>query len=197
MTGVIAPGSAMAKEQPEDMLSTGEFVSTGSSQAAAFASGVVALLLQLEPGLSPDDIKCKLSSSAELAINRDGRLAYSPFQQGFGYLDPIRAITLGDTGCGNPDWDIDADISGDEHFLGPAIVGEEGQPSLPGLNEILSETPSEKGLSRNRAWGVKDHIERIDNKAPRDKSEPAAIDWRALYQAEKARIEELSKQPPE
>jgi serine protease AprX len=197
MTGVIAPQSAMALEQPEDTLRTGEFVSTGSSQAAAFASGVVALLLQLEPNLSPDEVKCKLSSSAQLAINRDGTLAYSPFQQGFGYLDPIRAITLGDRDCGKTDWNIEADIAGDQHFMGPAIVGKGGTASLPGLEEMLSPTPSEKGLSETRKWGVKDHIEREDNSAPNGPDQPPSIDWHSLYLAEKARIEELAKHPPQ
>ena len=69
MTGLIRPESAMALEQPEDMLRTGEFVLTGSSQASALVSGILALLLQLEPSLTPDDIKCKLITSAEPAIN--------------------------------------------------------------------------------------------------------------------------------
>ena len=197
MTGIIAPESAMAQEQPEDTLATGEFVSTGSSQAAAFASGVVALLLQLEPALTPDQIKCKLISSARLAINRDGRLAYSPFQQGFGYLDPLRAITLGNTDCGNSGWDIEAEFAGEGRFMGPAIIGEGGAPTLSGLNDMLSPAPSEKGLSTNRVWGIKDHVERVDKEAATGRSEPQRVDWQDQYQAERARIEELARHPPE
>jgi hypothetical protein len=188
----------LAQEQPEDVLRTGEFVSTGSSQASAFVSGIVALLLQLEPDLTPDDIKCKLTSSAEPAINRDGKLAYSPFQQGFGYVTATRAVTLGRRGCGNPGLDIQADIEDKEHFLGPALVGEDGSPTLPGWAETVSATPSEDGFSQNRKWGVKDHIERLDmSAAPDHQSDIQPFDWHELYRQERSTIEALSsKKPP-
>ena len=160
MTGLIRPESALALEQPEDMLKTGEFVLTGSSQASALVSGLLALLLQLEPDLTPNDLKCKLVTSAEPAINRDGKLAYSPFQQGYGLVTATRAVTLGQKGCGNPDLELGADMENKKHFYGPAIVGEDGGPSLPGLKDMVSAQPSENGLSENRKWGVKDHIER-------------------------------------
>lgn len=195
MTGLIRPESALALEQPEDILRTGEFVSTGSSQASAFVSGIVALLLHLEPDLTPDDIKCKLISSAEPAINRDGKLAYSPFQQGFGYVTATRAVTLGKRGCGNPGLDIQADIEDKEHFLGPALVGEDGSPTLPGWDETVSATPSEDGFSQNRKWGVKDHIERLDmNAAPDHKSNFQPFNWHELYLQERSTIEALSSE---
>ena len=196
ITGLIQPDSALTIEQPEDMLRTGEFVSTGSSQASALVSGILAILLQLEPDLTPDDLKCKLISSAEPAINRDGLLAYSPFQQGFGYVNTIRAITLGQAGCGNPDWDIMADIKGTEHFYGPAIVDEEGNASLPGLDRMVSGKPSEKGLSDSRKWGVKEHIERSDYQPPQPGSERnQPFDWMDIYLMEKEAIENLSRKP--
>lgn len=197
LTGLIRPQSALSVDQPEDILTTGEFVSTGSSQASALVSGILAILLQLEPDLTPDDLKCKLITSAEPAINRNGLLAYSPFQQGYGYVNTIRAITLGEKGCGNPDWDIDADIAGEEHFYGPAIIDESGNASLPGLKAMISSTPSEKGLSKVRKWGVKDHIERNDH--PEESQEPSPaqpFDWQELYLMEKAAIEELSRKSP-
>ncbi len=197
ITGLIRPQSALSVEQPEDILKTGEFVSTGSSQASALVSGILAILLQLEPDLTPDDLKCKLISSAEPAINRDGLLAYSPFQQGYGYVNTIRAITLGGKGCGNPDWDIAADIAGEEHFYGPAIMDKDGNASLPGLKDAVSSTPSEKGLSETRKWGVKDHIERDDY--PERSAGPATeqpFDWEELYLMEKTAIEQLSQDSP-
>ncbi len=195
MTGLINPDSAMAIEQPEDILRGGEFVSTGSSQATAFASGVVALLLQLEPGLTPDDIKCKLISSAEPAINRDGRLAYSPFQQGYGYLNPVRAITLGRTGCGNEEWDITTEWNGGGHYSGPAIMAEDGSASLPGMTDFVDPHPSEEGYSDNRVWGVKGHIERLDSNKELPQSTKNPYDWYRLYLMEKERIENLARQP--
>ena len=154
MTGLVHPESDLATTQPEDILANGDYVSTGSSQAAALVSGIAALLLQLEPGLSPDDIKCKLVSSAEPAINRDGLLAYSPFQQGFGYVTAARAVTLGKSGCGNADLDLAADIGGTEHFFGPALFDEDGNATLPDLELLVSTEASAKGMSDTRKWGV-------------------------------------------
>ena len=197
ITGVTRPGSTLTREQPEYLLHNGDFVMTGSSQASALVSGIVALLLQLEPELSPDDIKCKLTSSAEPAINRDGRLAYSPFQQGHGQVNATRAVTLGATGCGNADLDIHKDMQGLEHFRGPAIVDEDGAVGLPGLTAMVSPLPSAKGLSDTRKWGVKAHIERNDPPLVDSPSNPKGpFDWRQMYQSERAKIENLADQPP-
>lgn len=196
ITGITRPGSGLTKEHPEYLLGTGEFVMTGSSQASALVSGIAALLLQLEPDLAPDDIKCKLMSSAELALNRDGLLAYSPFVQGSGYVNATRAVTLGEKGCGNPELDIQREIRGEGHFTGPAIVDEKGEASLPGLTTMLSSEQTEKGPSENRRWGVKAHIERIDTQpSPPAKAagEAASFDWMEVYLQEKAILEELSK----
>lgn len=198
MTGITRPGSTLLQEFPEYQLSTGEFVMTGTSQAAALVSGIVALLLQLEPDLTPDDVKCKLISSAELAINADGKLAYSPFQQGSGYVSATRAITLGQRGCGNSDMSIDEEIAGLEHFQGPAIFNKEGQVSLPGLDTMLSPEEAAKGHSESRRWGVKEHIERLDGPEQSSTQTPSSpFDWETIYLQEKAAIENLAKQPQE
>ena len=197
MTGLIHPESEIVKEQPEDILRTGEFVSTGTSQASAFVSGLLALLLQLEPDLTPDDLKCKLISSAEPAINRDGKLAYSPFQQGYGYVTATRAVTLGERGCGNPDFDMALDLDNKGNGYGPAIVDDDGSPTLPGVGAMISTEPSEKGMSNTRKWGVKDHIERLNPESASEvTANPANSDWLKLYLQERAVIEELSR-PPE
>lgn len=195
ITGITRPGAQLTKEHPEDILRTGEFVSTGSSQASALVSGIVALLLQLEPDLSPDDIKCKLISSAEPAINKDGLLAYSPFQQGHGYVSAVRAVMLGQRGCGNPDLDISADLNHSDHFQGPAIIDGKGKVSLPGLEDMISTHESEKGLSTTRKWGVKAHIERGDMSLGNGTfSNPLPFNWQELYLIEKAAIEKLSQE---
>ena len=189
ITGITRPGSSLTKDHPEYELSSGEFVMTGSSQAAALVSGLAALLLQLEPELAPDNVKCMLTSSAELAINRDGLLAYSPFQQGHGQVNLTRAITLGDRDCGNSGLDLKKDIAGDEHYEGPAIVNEAGEVSLPGLESMLSASSPAKGHSDTRVWGVKAHIERLPADAPPETGGP--FDWLKVYESEKARIEAL------
>jgi subtilisin family serine protease len=196
ITGITRPESTLTQEYPEYMLSTGEFVMTGSSQAAALVSGIIALLLQLEPQLNADQIKCKLTSSAEPAINGDGLLAYSPFQQGHGQVNAARAVTLGQSGCGISDLSIKLDLSNEEHLQGPAIVEADGTASLPGLKKMVSLRPSEKGLSKTRKWGVKDHIERPDLATPTAESnEIPPFDWAQIYLYEKATIENLAQKP--
>jgi serine protease AprX len=198
ITGLTRPGSSLTRDHPEYMLGTGELVMTGSSQATALVSGVVALLLQLEPDLSPDDIKCKLISSADLAINRDGLLAYSPFQQGRGYLSATRAVTLGERGCGNAEMDIEVEMSGSGHSQGPAIVDDDGNPSLPGLTEMLSPEPAAKGMSDTRKWGAKAHIERLEAQPQLPTTAhdaPPPFDWMHVYEQERKAIENLSRQP--
>lgn len=192
ITGITRPGSSLTLDYPEYLLASGDFVMTGSSQAAALVSGLTALLLQLEPDLAPDEIKCKLTSSAEPAIMEDGLLAYSPFQQGHGYINVVRAVTLGRRDCGNVDLDIHKDLAGEQHFEGPATVDDNGQVSLPGLDRMLTPTPPEKGMSKSRVWGVKAHVERLDpdTKIPAD----APFDWFELYDQERAQIERLSTQ---
>lgn len=198
MTGLTRPGSSLTRDHPEYLLSSGELVMTGSSQATALVSGVAALLLQLEPDLSPDDIKCKLTSSAEPAINRDGLLAYSPFQQGHGYLSATRAVTLGERGCGNTEMDIEVEMSGTGHSQGPAIVDDNGIPSLPGLAAIVSSEPAAKGASNTRKWGAKAHIERLPSPLPAPATLETPLppfDWMHIYQLERQTIEDLSRQP--
>lgn len=194
ITGITRPGSTLTKEYPEYLLRTGEFVMTGSSQASAVVSGMVALLLQLEPDLTPDEVKCKLITSAEPAINRDGLLAYSPFEQGYGYVNASRAVTLGKRDCGNQAMDISRDMEGLEHFQGPAIVAEDGSVSLPGLRSMVSPIPPAKGLSRTRKWGVKAHIERLEESPEPRNTDP--FNWPQIYLEEKARIEKLAQDGP-
>lgn len=193
IAGITRPGSTLTREHPDYLLDNGEFVMTGTSQASALVSGIAALLLQLEPDLTPDDIKCKLISSAELAINRDGRLAYSPFQQGNGYASATRAVTLGKRSCGNVDMDLTLEIDNIQHYEGPAIITEDGTASLPGLSELYAGQPSAKGISDNRRWGVKAHIERKNGPSPQEAS---PIDWTQHYLEEKSAIDRLARQQP-
>lgn len=194
MTGITRMGSNLTKQYPDYLLKTGEFVMTGTSQATALVSGMVALLLQLEPDLSPDDVKCKLMSSAEPAINSDGLLSYSPFQQGSGYVSVTRAITLGQRGCGNAGMDINKDMKGEEHFQGPGIILKDGSTSLPGLSEMYLGQPSEKGLSKSRKWGVKAHIESNNyDETKQESASPQPFNWERAYRDEQSRIEELSR----
>jgi hypothetical protein len=82
------------------------------------------------------------------------------------------------------------DMAMQEHFEGPAIVNEQQQISLPGLENMLSPLSTEKGASETRVWGVKDHIERLDPGHISPPDHPFA--WEAMYEAERQKIESLS-----
>lgn len=194
MTGVIPSDSMLARENPNYFLIDGSYVSTGSSQAAAAVSGVAALLLQIDPSLSNDDIKCALTTSAEPAINRDGRLAYSPFEQGHGYISAVRAVTLGERGCGNLNMDIDSAAMGEEQLSGPAIFRDDLPPTLPELEHLMSDHPSEKGESEDRRWGVKAHVERLDYENGEETQASDVLEnWAAKYKREQEAIQSIQR----
>lgn len=109
------------------------FTMSGTSQAAAVVSGVVALMLQREPWLSPDDVKCRLLASARPALASSGKPAYSVFQQGAGLVDAYEAVYGTASGCANQGLDIDRDLAGTAHYGGPANRDANGKYYLMGL----------------------------------------------------------------
>ena len=190
MAGITSPGSTLSKEFPEYFLSTGEFVMTGSSQAAAVVSGLAALLLQLEPTLSNNELKCMLKSTAEPAIEPDGRLSYSPFVQGNGRVSAQRALTIGARECEQQaTLNLQADLRGEDHYAGPAIFSESGPPSLPGQDQLIAAPSAEEGPSTTRRWGAAEHLERLS--APNPES---PFDWLGLFSEEQARIRDLAQE---
>lgn len=190
ITGTIPAGASLGELFPEYRTARGEFVMTGTSQAAAVVSGLAALLIQVEPSVSNDDVKCMLMSSAQPAISEDGRLAYSPFLQGSGLVDVSRALTLGERGCGNADLNLEADLRRTDFFRGPALFPEDGgTPYLPGQEELISETAPEKGMSSSRRWGAAAHIERLA-----DPNAPSPIDWLGILRSEEAKIRALASE---
>jgi subtilisin family serine protease len=134
---VVAPGghmvgslwylSYLANIDPGSMTkSESLFTMSGTSQAAAVTSGIVALMLQEDPTLTPDTVKCRLLASASPAVNSSGQLAYSVFQQGSGLVNAAVAVNSTATGCANQGLNIAADLAGTQHFGGPANVNSSG-----------------------------------------------------------------------
>jgi serine protease AprX len=85
ITSLRAPGSFIDKQQPGSRV--GEWYATlsGTSMAAPIVAGLVALLLEKEPRLSPDGVKARLLETAA-----DWGLRVT--DQGAGYVDADRAI---------------------------------------------------------------------------------------------------------
>ena len=130
MVGIMHKKSQIAVDHPEFHYQEKYFQMSGTSQAAAVASGVAALIIQAQPDLSPDDVKCRLMSSARAATGADGGLLYSVFQQGTGLINAYGAVHSYDSGCTGNSMDIARDILQEEHYGGPAQRNEDGTYSL-------------------------------------------------------------------
>ena len=94
---IVAPGTnivarlvnqnqGLANAHPANKVGNQYFRMSGTSMAAPMVSGVVALLLQSEPTLNPDQVKYRLMNTANKKWN------YSATNAGAGYLDAYAAI---------------------------------------------------------------------------------------------------------
>ncbi|MDQ5857609.1 MAG: S8 family peptidase, partial [Acidobacteriota bacterium] len=127
---LIAPGghnlatmhhdSEIAESHPEFRVVNDYYKMSGTSQAAAVVSGVVALMLEAQPTLTPDDVKCRLIAAARPAVTLTGTLAYSVFQQGAGLVNANAAVFGNAGGCANRGLDVSRDLTGIQHYGGPA-----------------------------------------------------------------------------
>ncbi len=80
-------GSTVAEENPKALVSPSYIRGSGSSQAAAVASGVAALLLEARPTLTPDQVKSLLTGTADPLSGTAAGL------QGRGRIDLREALT--------------------------------------------------------------------------------------------------------
>ena len=129
LSGVMSfGGHRIALDHPEFAFSKRFFHMSGTSQSAAVVTGIVALMLQRSPQLTPDEVKLRLIDSARPAVYKSGKgsLAYSVFQQGAGLVDAYRAAHATATGSANHGLDIAADLAGSHHFRGPANAFKKG-----------------------------------------------------------------------
>jgi serine protease AprX len=111
----------LAQEFPQWVtLPYDDFTLSGTSMAAAVTSGVVALMLNVSPSLGPDDVKCRLMSGATPAVNSDGTLAYTVFQQGAGLVNAYAAAYGTARGCANQGLNVATDLLGWQHYGGRA-----------------------------------------------------------------------------
>ena len=131
MLAHMNPDGLIPRTYPSYMDNSGMyFTMSGTSQAAGVISGVAALVLQANPDLTPDDVKCRLLRSAKPVVDADGTALYSIFQQGAGLVYAPDAVYGDATGCANVGLDIAADLSGDAHYVGAATQLEDGTFAL-------------------------------------------------------------------
>jgi serine protease AprX len=79
--------SILGRTHSANKVGTSYFRMSGTSMAAPIVSGAVALLLQDEPNLTPDQVKFRLTATA----NRSWP-GYNPLTAGAGYLDVYAAV---------------------------------------------------------------------------------------------------------
>lgn len=139
---LVAPGGHMrgligytqlAIDHPEFYDDQHHFTMSGTSQAAAVVSGVVALLLQSDPTSTPDEVKYRLMASAHRAEDPAGGLGYSVLQQGSGLVDAYDAVHTAASGFANGGLDIAKDLDGTEEYAGPVRQNADGSFYVHGL----------------------------------------------------------------
>jgi serine protease AprX len=98
--GLVAPSSALAFENAANGIS-------GTSQATAVTSGIVALMIQQDPSLTPDEIKCRLISSA----SQKNDYAFANYNPVNGVVNASAAINSTAVGCANTGLNIFNDMN--------------------------------------------------------------------------------------
>ena len=191
--GLTPAESQLARDHPDFMLETNRIAMTGTSQAAGVVSGAIALMLQVSPDLTPDEIKCKLMSSAKPGILPNGKLAYSPLRQGAGMIDITRAIGLGDKRCANGQDQLLKEINREVFFTGPVEMDRGGAPFIPDYPKPFSNAPLGDTPVIGIAWGVKEHVERLQE-ADILHPDPLQSTWVARYFREIELLKSLSNQ---
>jgi serine protease AprX len=135
--GFMGTYQKIAVDHPTYMNNGDFFQMSGTSQSAAVVSGVAALVLSANPGLTPDQVKCRIMASAHPAVNAAGQLAYSVLQQGTGLVDATAAAYSPATSCANQGLNIAADLAGTQHYMGSVTQLADGTFSVVNPNGKL------------------------------------------------------------
>jgi serine protease AprX len=133
IVGTMTKTQKLGAEHPEAQVGNEHlFNMSGTSQSAAVVSGVVALLLDRQPSLTPNEVKCRLMASARPALDPENSRAYSIFQQGAGLVNAYAASHSTATQCANRGLNLLADIFGQQHYGGRANQDGTGEYYLMG-----------------------------------------------------------------
>src|SRR5690625_3262985 len=66
---LLAPGSTLEQQLPEQLVGEYYIQMSGTSMATPICAGVVALMLESNPNLSPNDVKSILKTTAEPTLD--------------------------------------------------------------------------------------------------------------------------------
>ena len=147
MLGLMNNSSYISKNHQANRVGSNYFEMSGSSQASAVVSGIVALMYQQNPGLTPDEVKYRLMMTSMPMIEGDvdpefAKANYSIFQQGAGRVNAPDAVlaTEGVEGTANNGMDIQKDLNNEEHYQGYAYYDEQnGLFGVSGADESIDD----------------------------------------------------------
>jgi len=139
IVGWMYSGQMVAQEHADHSANTSLFRMSGTSTATPIVSGVVALMLQVNPNLTPDEVKFRLKYTARPAVRPEGDPVYSPMQQGNGRVwapDAVLGVNF-PLEKDNASMDLQSDLAHDDmdfayHYPGPVqrILSDDGQAYL-------------------------------------------------------------------
>lgn len=119
MVSTMLPKSTLALEHTANQMGRHYFSMAGTSQAAAVVSGVAALILSENQGLTPDQVKYQIMHTAFPWVDISTTEAiYSLWQQGAGRVNALDAVFSETDGVANLGMDIHADLAGEFHYEG-------------------------------------------------------------------------------
>jgi subtilisin family serine protease len=124
------PGSYIDVSYPNGHITDRFFRGSGTSQAAAVVAGAAALLIQQRPGITPDQVKAILMSSATRLPDAD------PTAQGAGEMN-LRAAMNAQTPVAVQTWQVSNGLGSLEQARGSVHVQDEGRVELRGEQDIF------------------------------------------------------------
>jgi serine protease AprX len=119
MVSTMMPWSYISRNHQANQITPLYFSMAGTSLSAGVVSGLCALIISNNPGLSPDQVKFRVTNTAFPWVDLVTTDAlYSMWQQGAGRVNAPDAVTAVITGTANSGLDITADLAGTQHYEG-------------------------------------------------------------------------------